>query len=97
MGPATAYRASIERYRFGLAAREAAARKVPVEREGQPVVIADYGSSQGKNSLAPMGLAIRTLANCRGRNRSIFVFHTDLELALMADTAIATGSAHQSG
>jgi hypothetical protein len=36
---------------------ENAIRAMAVDNEDRPVVIADYGSSQGKNSLAPMGLA----------------------------------------
>ncbi len=43
----------------------------------QPVVIADYGSSQGKNSLAPMRVAIANLRRQLGPDRSIFVFHID--------------------
>jgi hypothetical protein len=42
-----------------------------------PVVIADYGSSQGKNSLAPMRVAISTLRTRLGPRRPIFVFHVD--------------------
>ena len=40
-------------------------------------MIADYGSSQGKNSLAPMGIAIGNLRPRLGPNRPIFVFHVD--------------------
>lgn len=43
----------------------------------RPVVIADYGSSQGKNSLAPVRAAIRKLRHRAGRTRPIFVFHID--------------------
>ena len=52
----------------------AAARLEPAD---QPVVIADYGSSQGKNSLAPVGLAIKTLRSRVGPDRPIFVYHVD--------------------
>ena len=38
---------------------EGAARRVALEGQDDPVVIADYGSSQGKNSLAPMAVAPR--------------------------------------
>ena len=41
------------------------------------MVIADYGSSQGKNSLAPIDLAIRTLRPRVGPTRPIMVFHVD--------------------
>jgi long-chain acyl-CoA synthetase len=43
----------------------------------QPVVIADYGSSQGKNSFAPMRTAIRALRVRVGSNRPIVVTHVD--------------------
>jgi len=35
-----------------------AAREVPLPDGQLPIVIADYGSSQGHNSLAPVGAAI---------------------------------------
>jgi hypothetical protein len=41
------------------------------------IVIADYGSSQGKNSLAPMGVAISTLRARTGPERPILVYHED--------------------
>src|SRR5215471_19168318 len=40
---------------------EKAVQSVEIEPDGQSIVIADYGSSQGKNSMAPMQLAIRGL------------------------------------
>ncbi len=57
---------------------EEAVRNIAFGPADQPVVIADYGSSQGKNSLAPMGTAIRILRSGLDRNRPIFVFHVDL-------------------
>jgi SAM dependent carboxyl methyltransferase len=45
----------------------------------RPVVIADYGSSQGKNSLAPMRAAIAGLRARVGRDRPIVVVHVDQE------------------
>jgi hypothetical protein len=45
--------------------------------ENDPLVIADYGSSQGKNSLAPIRLAIEKLRLRVGPHRPIFVFHVD--------------------
>jgi SAM dependent carboxyl methyltransferase len=54
-----------------------AVQKVELDRDEQPVVVADYGSSQGKNSLAPMRVAIRTLRERLGPDRPIFVFHVD--------------------
>src|SRR5215472_4685515 len=38
-----------------------AVEKIAFEPSDEPVIIADYGSSQGKNSLAPVGTAIRNL------------------------------------
>jgi long-chain acyl-CoA synthetase len=43
----------------------------------QPVVIADYGSSQGKNSFAPVRTAIRALRARIGPDRPIVVTHVD--------------------
>jgi hypothetical protein len=54
-----------------------AVQKVEFDRDEQPVVVDDYGSSQGKNSLAPMRVAIRTLRERLGPDRPIFVFHVD--------------------
>ena len=54
-----------------------AVQSVQLDTEGEPVVIADYGSSQGKNSMAPMQLAIRGLRRRIGPNRPISVFHID--------------------
>jgi SAM dependent carboxyl methyltransferase len=56
---------------------EKAARSVELGAGDQPVVIADYGSSQGKNSLVPMQVAIRTLRVGLGSNRPVCVFHVD--------------------
>jgi len=43
---------------------ERAVRSLALGGGDQPIVIADYGSSQGKNSLAPLRVAIQGL---RGR------------------------------
>jgi len=53
-----------------------AAQAVPADGDG-PFTIADFGASQGRNSMLPMRLAIDTL---RGRfaNRPIEIVHTDL-------------------
>lgn len=40
---------------------EQTARTVPIESSGRAVVIADYGSSQGHNSLPPIAAAIGVL------------------------------------
>jgi SAM dependent carboxyl methyltransferase len=57
---------------------EQAARTVPIGSGVEPVVIADYGSSQGHNSLAPIAAAIRALRERLGPIRAISVAHTDL-------------------
>jgi hypothetical protein len=56
---------------------ESAARSVALDAGDHPVVVADYGSSQGKNSMLAMQVAIRTLRNRLGPNRPISVFHID--------------------
>jgi hypothetical protein len=43
----------------------------------RPIVIADYGSSQGGNSLAPMRLAIDGTRTRIGPDRPILVYHVD--------------------
>jgi hypothetical protein len=54
-----------------------AVEKIELEPGEQPIVLADYGSSQGKNSLAPVGNAIRNLRPRIGLSRPICVFHID--------------------
>jgi hypothetical protein len=56
---------------------ERAIEKMTLETAGGPINIADYGSSQGKNSLLPIGSAIRKLRQCIGADRPICVFHVD--------------------
>ena len=55
---------------------EDAARAVPFGDE--PLVIADYGASQGRNSMAAMRLAIETLRQRANANRPVEVIHNDL-------------------
>jgi hypothetical protein len=57
-----------------------ATRKVELESGQEPIVIVDYGSSQGKNSLGPMRTAIETLRSRLGPDRSILVCHVDLPI-----------------
>src|SRR6202167_4641458 len=57
---------------------EHAARMVALPAGSQPIVIADYGSSEGHNSLLPLGAAIAILRERIGPDRSISVVHTDL-------------------
>lgn len=63
---------------FALPLWEKAIHSVALNRGNEPVVIADYGSSQGKNSLAPMRIAIEVLRSRIGADRPIVVCHTDL-------------------
>jgi hypothetical protein len=56
---------------------EEAARKLELGSGDEPLVVADYGSSQGKNSLGPMQAVIRTMRGPLSSNRAIFVFHID--------------------
>lgn len=61
---------------LGLAALRAAAAVVPVPAPPQPLIVADYGCSQGQNSLVPMGAAVAAL---RARtDLAVTVVHTDL-------------------
>ena len=56
---------------------EKALQRTQLDASDQPVVVVDYGSSQGKNSMAPMRLAIKTIRERIGRNRAILVYHID--------------------
>lgn len=62
---------------LAMPALEEAVRKVELGEGGHPFVIADYGSSQGKNSMIPMQLAIKTLRQRLGPDHPITVFHID--------------------
>jgi len=55
-----------------------AARNVPLAPSPEPILLADYGSSQGRNSLAPMKAAIGVLRARLAPGRPICVTHTDL-------------------
>jgi S-adenosylmethionine-dependent carboxyl methyltransferase len=61
-----------------VALLERAARAVALPSPPELVVIADYGSSEGHNSLVPMAAGISALRKRVGSERAIFVFHTDL-------------------
>jgi SAM dependent carboxyl methyltransferase len=54
-----------------------AVRNIEIDCGDHPLVIADLGSSQGKNSLAPMSIAIASLRQRAGVNRPILVYHVD--------------------
>jgi hypothetical protein len=56
---------------------EDAARSLTVRPGTDPLVIADYGSSQGKNSLAPMRAVVRCLRSRVGNERAVMVVHVD--------------------
>jgi SAM dependent carboxyl methyltransferase len=55
---------------------EKAARSIAIGEE--PVVIADYGASQGRNSMGPMRIAIEEIRARTGAARVVQVIHTDL-------------------
>lgn len=59
-----------------LALLEEAANDVVVGDE--MLVIADYGASQGRNSMVPMRIAIETVRARCGADKPVMVFHTDL-------------------
>ncbi len=61
-----------------IAAFTQAAREVPLPPSAEPVLLADYGSSQGRNSLRPMKAAIEMLRTRLGPERPLCVTHTDL-------------------
>jgi hypothetical protein len=61
-----------------LAMLEQAARETVLPDGDATIVVADYGSSAGRNSLAPMARAIGVLRTRIGRERAISVVHTDL-------------------
>ena len=55
-----------------------AGKLVPLGPPDVPLIVADYGSSQGRNSLGPLGAAIGVLRERAGADRPISVVHTDL-------------------
>src|SRR4029079_15535709 len=59
-----------------LSLLEQAAMDVPVGDEA--LVLADYGASQGRNSMTPMRVAIETVRARCGVDQPALVFHTDL-------------------
>lgn len=54
-----------------------AAQRFALGPDEQPILIADYGSSQGKNSFAPMRAALDSLRQRLAPDRAVFVFHID--------------------
>jgi len=57
-----------------------AAQKVALETGTQSLVVADYGCSQGANSLVPIKVAIRNLRPRLQNGRAISIFHVDQPL-----------------
>ncbi len=55
-----------------------AARSVPLAPTSETIVVADYGASEGRNSLQPIATALRALRSRAGTGRPINVVHTDL-------------------
>jgi SAM dependent carboxyl methyltransferase len=56
---------------------ERAISNLALDPGAEPIVIADYGSSQGRNSQAPMSAAIRSLRPRLTPAQPIFVYHVD--------------------
>jgi hypothetical protein len=73
-----------------------AASEIPLDDTEGPIVFADYGSSQGRNSLAPLRAAITELRSRIGPQRPIIVAHVDQpanDFATLFDVVdTATGS-----
>ena len=63
---------------LAVALWERAAAEARVPDGDSPVVIADYGASEGRNSVGPMRLAIQVLRSRLGPRRAISIAHTDL-------------------
>jgi hypothetical protein len=63
---------------LGIPYLEWAAETIMPNADGEPLMMADYGSSQGRNSLLPICAAINTLRRRFGMDRPIWVVHTDL-------------------
>lgn len=57
---------------------EEAARAVAIAAPPQAIVVADYGCSEGRNSLLPIGAAIAVLRQRVAADRAIAVVHTDV-------------------
>ncbi|MBL9148199.1 MAG: SAM-dependent methyltransferase [Phycisphaerae bacterium] len=55
-----------------------AARRVAIPPSPAVPVVADWGSSQGRNSMRPMRSALQALRERAGADRAIVVAHTDL-------------------
>ena len=65
---------------LALNALRHAAASVALDTGGQPIVIAEYGASQGRNSQLPMRVAITELRARVGSDRAVLVYHEDLPI-----------------
>jgi len=65
---------------LALNALRHAAASVALDTGGQPIVIAEYGASQGRNSQLPMRVAITELRARVGPDRAVLVYHEDLPI-----------------
>lgn len=54
-----------------------AVERIRLGDRNSPIIVADYGSSQGKNSLGPIHAAIKSVRQRLGSDEPIFVFHID--------------------
>lgn len=61
-----------------IALLEHAARSVLLGTPADAIILADYGSSEGHNSLSPMSAAINVLRERAGSEQAVFVFHVDV-------------------
>jgi hypothetical protein len=61
-----------------IALFERAAEQVPLPAPPQPIVIADYGTANGHNSLKPISAAIEVLRRRTRHDHAILVAHTDV-------------------
>jgi hypothetical protein len=62
---------------FGVEQLRSAATSAPLGPAGA-VTVVDYGASEGRNSLAPMTVAVDAVREVRGQHQPVWVFHTDL-------------------
>ncbi|SKD01285.1 SAM dependent carboxyl methyltransferase [Burkholderia sp. CF099] len=65
---------------LALNALKQAAASIVLEAMDQPIVIAEYGASQGRNSQRPMRVAISELRARVGPDRPVLVYHEDLPI-----------------
>lgn len=63
--------------RFGLPYLERALAVSPLPRAGRPFLVADYGSSEGRNSLEVMSIIIRTMRERASASLPFTIVHVD--------------------